>query len=70
MVLAAVLPGMEHQRQRAAALIGDFDGSKSHQNEGDHPASGNFLREQNFFVRFLRRKRRKWSPIVTLRLVD
>jgi len=67
MVLATVLPSMGHQRQRAAALIGDFDGSKSHQNEGDHPASGNFRRGQNIFLRFLRRKMRKWSPIVILR---
>jgi len=59
MVLATMLPTMGRQRKRAAALISDFDGSKSHQNEGNYPASGNLLRGQNIFLRFLRLKKRK-----------
>jgi len=38
--------------QKAAAFISDIDWPKSHQNKGDHAASGNFSLEQNIFLRF------------------
>jgi len=67
MVLATVLPVMVNKVWRATALIGDFDGARSYQNWQKHMVSGNFLRGKKYFVRFKRRKRRKWSLIVKLR---
>jgi len=44
MVLTTVQPSMWNKPHAAAALIGDFDGTKSHQNVHKHIASDNFQR--------------------------